>query len=200
MKRLTMAAPSLIGTLLAMGLAGCDLFSPGTSAVISASATGATVPLTVTFDGTESTGTDGISTYHWIFGMEDESHGTSGTYTYQQAGMFTLSLTVRAEDGKTATETVAIRVNPAVWVTDETLDRVYRLSLDGATLGFFDLPAKEPRGVNIATVNGLTTLVIACANEGFQRIIYLDPVTGALLQEKPAPVQSPEEINYGATG
>jgi hypothetical protein len=85
-------------------------------------------------------------------------------------------------------------------VTDESLDRVYRLSLDGATLGFFDLPAKEPRGVTIATVNGFATLVTACANEGFQKIIYLDPVTGALLQEKPAPAQSPEEITCDATG
>jgi hypothetical protein len=199
MKRLSRVVLSLIGALLALGLAGCDLFGPGTAAVISVSATDGTVPLTIAFDGTGSTGTDGVSTHHWTFGTQDESYEASGTYTYQQAGTFTLSLTVRAEDGKTATQTVTIRVNPAFWVTDENLDRVYRLSLDGTMLGFFDLPAKEPRGVTIATVNGLTTLVIACANEGFQKIIYLDPVTGTLLQERSAPAQSPEEITYGAT-
>jgi PKD repeat protein len=70
--------------------------------VISVSTTVGTVPLTVRFAGTGSTGTDGISTYHWIFGTEDESYESSGTYTYHQAGTLTHSLTVRAEEGKTA--------------------------------------------------------------------------------------------------
>jgi hypothetical protein len=64
MKRLNRVALSLVGTLLALGLAGCNLFGPGTSAMFGVSATDGTVLLTVTFDETESTETDGISTYH----------------------------------------------------------------------------------------------------------------------------------------
>ncbi len=200
MKRQGVVALWFIGSLLAVGLAGCSLFGPGTTAVIRVDAAEGTVPLTIAFDGTDSTGTDGISTYRWQFGTGEESYDPSGTYTYESAGTFTLSLTVRAEDGKTVTETVTIVVRPAMWLTDGNLDRVYRLSLDGSLLETFDLPAKEPRGVTIATVSGQTTLVVACANEGFQKILYLDPATGALRQMKDAPAQSPQEITYGASG
>jgi PKD repeat protein len=200
MKRQGVVALWLIGSILAAGLAGCSLFGPGTTAVIRVDTAEGTVPLAIAFDGTDSTGADGISTYRWQFGTGDESYEPSGAYTYESAGTFTLSLTIRAEDGKTVTETVNIVVHPAMWITDGNLDRVYRLSLDGNLLGTFDLPAKEPRGVTIATVNGQTTLVLSCANEGFQRIVYLDPVTGALRQMKDAPAQSPQEITYGATG
>jgi PKD repeat protein len=200
MKRQGSAALGLVGSLLLACLAGCALFGPGTTAVIGVDVTSGTVPLTMAFDGTGSTGTDGISTYHWAFGNGDESYEASGTYTYEQAGTFTLSLTVRAEDGKTVTETVDVIVQAAMWVTDENLDQVYRLSLDGTLLDTFALPAKEPRGVAVAVANGQATLVVACANEGFQKILYLDPATGALRQTKDAPAQSPEEVTYGATG
>ena len=200
MKRLGVVALLLLGVLLTVTLAGCSLFGPGTRAVIRLDRTSGVVPLTIAFDGTDSTGTDGISTYHWTFGTGDESYEPSGTYTYQSAGTYTLSLTVRAEDGKSVTETSSIVVQPAMWVTDGNLDQVYRLSLDGSLLDTFTLPAKEPRGVAIAIVNGQTTLVVACANEGFQKIVYLDPATGELRQMKDAPAQSPQEITYGATG
>ncbi len=199
MKRQSVATLWVIGSLLAVGLAGCTLFGPGTKAVIQLDAYDGTVPLVIAFNGTGSTGTDGISTTHWQFGTGDDSYDASGSYTYSQAGTFTVSLTVRAANGKSVTETATVVVRPAVWVTDETLDCVYRLTIDGGLLDTFALPAKEPRGVTIATVDGLTTLVVACANEGFQKIVYLDPVTGALRQMKDAPAQSPQEITYGAT-
>jgi PKD repeat protein len=200
MKRHDIVALLLMGSLLAAGLAGCTLFGPGTTAVIVVDATEGAVPLTIAFDGTGSTGTDGISTYHWQFGTGDESYEVTGTYTYERAGTFTLSLTVRGEDGKTVTESVSVVVRPALWVTDESLDCVYRLSFGGTILDTFSLPLKEPRGVTIATVNGRTTVVVTCANEGLQKIAYLDPVTGEVRQLLAAPAQSPEEITYGATG
>lgn len=190
----------VVGSLLAAGLAGCTLFGPGTRAVIELDALEGTVPFAVSFDGTGSTGKDGISTYQWDFGTGDGSYDAAGTYTYVHAGTFTLSLTVRDAAGKTVTETATIVVHPALWVTDENLDCVYRLTFEGGLLDTFALPAKEPRGVAVATVDGQTTLVISCANEGFQKIIYLDPATGALRQMKEAPAQSPQEITYGATG
>ncbi len=194
------AAIWILGLLLTVTLAGCTLFGPGTKAVIQLGVAEGTVPLTVSFDGTDSTGADGVSTYLWDFGTGDQSYEPSGEYTYVHAGTFTVSLTVRDAGGKSVTETATVVVHPAVWVTDANLDCVYRLALDGEVLDTFALPTKEPRGVAIAFANGQTTLVVACANEGFQKIVYLDPVTGAVRQIKPAPAQSPEEITYGAWG
>lgn len=194
------AVAAMVAGMLVTALASCTLFGPGTTAVIVVDATEGTVPLTIAFDGTSSTGADGITTYHWQFGTGEESYEAAGTYTYRSAGTYTLSLTVRAEDGKTVTETVAITVGPALWVTDENLDCVYRLTLDGALLDTFTLPVKEPRGVALATVNGLPTLVVSAANEGMQKLAYLDPITGAVLQVVAAPAQSPGEITYGPWG
>jgi len=183
----------------ALAISGCTLFQRA-EAVIVVDTTSGTVPLTISFDGSGSTGADGISTYHWEFGTGDDTYDAVGSYTYQQAGTFTLRLTVRGHDGKTDVATVTVVVDPAIWLSDENLDRVYKLDMNGNTLAFFDLPAKEPRGVAIAEVAGQTTLVVACANEGIQRILYLDPATGALEQELTAPGQSPMQTTYGAVG
>jgi PKD repeat protein len=189
----------LLGATLVAAIAGCALFSPA-EAVIVVDATTGTVPLTISFDGTGSTGADGISFYHWAFGTGDESSEATGTYTYQQAGMFTLTLMVRDQSGNTDTAAVTITIEPALWITDENLDRVYKLGMDGTVVTLFDLPAKEPRGIAIAEVDGQTTLVVACANEGFQRLLYLDPATGEVNQDLTAPAQSPRQITYGAVG
>ncbi|MEW5826924.1 MAG: PKD domain-containing protein [Candidatus Bipolaricaulota bacterium] len=191
---------AVLVAVVASAATACTLFGPGTTAVIQLSATSGTVPLTITFDGTGSTGRDGVSTYQWDFGDGTTSLDASGTQTFEHAGTFTVSLTVRGEDGRTAADSATVTVSPAFWVTDENLDQVMRLSLDGQLLDTFTLPAKEPRGVAIATVEGLSTLIVPCANEGFQRILYLDPATGALRNQEEAPAQSPLEITYGATG
>ena len=189
----------LVGIAFLAALGGCALFSRA-EAVIVVDATTGTVPFTISFDGTASTGADGISYYHWALGTGDDASGATGTYTYRQAGTFTLELMVRDHGGKTDTATVTIVVDPAIWVADENLDRVYKLGMDGTVVTFFDLPAKEPRGVAIAEVEGQTTLIVACANEGFQRLLYLDPATGEVEQDLAAPAQSPRQITYGAVG
>lgn len=199
MNKKSFVVVALLFGVLAAILGGCAFFSR-TQAVISLDVTSGVVPLTIAFDGTASTGADGISTYHWGFGTEDESTEATGTYTYQQAGTFTITLMVRSRDGKTDTATATIVVEPAIWISDENLDRVYKLDMDGNTIDSFDLPAKEPRGVAIAEVGGKTVLAVACANEGFQRILYIDPTDGALLEELTAPGQSPRQLTYGAVG
>jgi PKD repeat protein len=197
-KRLAVTA-ALVCAAVVLALASCTLFQHA-EAVIAVNATSGTVPFTITYDGGGSTGVGEVTYYHWAFGTGDEDSGATGTYTYQQAGTFTLELLVRDESGDNDTATVTITVEPAVWLTDENLDRVYRLSMDGTELGHFDLPVKEPRGVTIAEVGGKATLVISCANEGFQRLVYLDPATGAVKQTLTAPGQSPLQITYGAAG
>ncbi len=188
------------GAAIVLAVAGCAFLGSGPEASITVDLDAGTVPLTIHYDGSSSTASAGISTYHWEFGTGDESYETSGTYTYQHAGAFELTLTVRAENGKTDSEEMLIRVEPAIWLTDGNLDRVYRLDMTGTVLDAYDLPAKEPRGVAIADVSGIATLIVACANEGAQRLLYLDPVTGALKQTLTAPAQSPRQLTYGATG
>jgi len=199
MSRTLLAATALLCTALLLTIGGCTLFQR-TEAVILLDATTGTVPLTIAFDGTGSTGSDGISIYLWRFGTEDESTEATGTYAYREAGTYTVTLMVRSRSGETDTATVTVVVEPAVWITDEQLDRVYKLSLDGATIASFDLPATEPRGLTIAEVDGEARLIIPCANEGRQRILQLDPETGALQAELNAPAQSPRQITYGGVG
>jgi len=193
------ATAALVCAALVLTLASCALFRHA-EAMILVDAVSGTVPFTISFDGSGSTGSGDITYYHWAFGTGDEASGATGTYTYQRAGTFTLEFFVRDESGDTDTATVTITVEPALWLTDGNLDRVYRLDMDGTALGAFDLPAKEPRGVTIAEVGGEATLVVACANEGFQRLVYLDPVTGEVKQTLTAPGQSPLQITYGAVG
>jgi len=108
---------------------GCG---PGTLALIDATPLVGVVPLTVAFDGTGSTSADGISTYSWSFGTDDpDVHVETGTHTYEHAGTYALKLTVRGSDGSTATTSVTVTVDPAMWITDANLNTVYKLDMQG---------------------------------------------------------------------
>ena len=193
---------ALLGVLLiSIGcfLTGCFLFPGGPKAVIVVSVTEGFAPLTIAFDGSGSTAAAGISTYAWDFGTDDpDSHDVSGSYTYEHAGTFTLTLAVRAEDGSTNTATVTITVEPAVWITDENLGRIYKLDMQGNQLDSFDLPATEPRGITVAEVDGRSWLFVACFNGGNQRILRIDPTNGNVSQAYDAPGQTPLNLTYAA--
>ncbi len=80
-------------------------------AQISANPTSGTVPLTVNFDGSGSSDSDGtISTYAWDFGDGNSGNGSSASHTYNQTGSFTASLIVTDDDGAKDTATVAVTV------------------------------------------------------------------------------------------
>lgn len=193
----------LVTLLLISGVlvGGCFLFPSGTKAVIEVTPSSGVIPLTIDFDGGSSTGSGGISTYTWDFGTEAPAfYEASGTYTYEHVGTFTLRLTVRAEDGSTDTETLAIHVEPAVWITDENLGRIYKLDMQGNEIASFGLPVTEPRGITVAEADGRSWLFVACFNGGNQRIVRIDPVTGNVSQNYSAPAQSPLNLTYGATG
>jgi len=190
----------LVTLLLISGalVGGCFLFPSGTKAVIGVTPSSGVIPLTVDFDGGSSTGPGGISTYTWDFGTEDLAfYEASGTYTYEHAGTFTLRLTVRAEDGSTDTETVTIQVDPAVWITDENLERIYKLDMQGNEIVSFGLPVTEPRGITVAEVDGRSWLFVACFNGGNQCILRIDPVSGNVSQEYDPPAQQPRNLTFG---
>ena len=191
------AAILIVGVSLLAIIAGCTFFSR-TEAVIGVSSTAGVVPLTITFSGDGSTCPGEISTYRWTFGTGEEWYESGGTYTYDHAGRYTLTLTVRSADGKTDTKTVEIVVEPAVWICDQNLDRVYKLDMDGAVLMTFDLPVSQPKGVAIAEVDGRAWMFVACYNGGNQRLLRIDQTTGAVSAEYTAPAQDPLYITYGA--
>jgi len=197
MKKMRFWLLAVVLLALPLGLFGCALFS-STDAVIEVSGTEGIVPFTIEFDGSSSSGSGGISTYHWTFGTGDEWYGEAGSYTYKHAGSYTLTLTVRDASGRTRSDSVEIEVGPAVWLTDENLDRIYKLDMEGNELASFPSPAPRPRGIAAALFNGDWVLYVVCQGDGFQRIFRVEPETGAVAAEHSAPAQDPLQLAYGA--
>jgi PKD repeat protein len=83
------------------------------TAVISATPTSGTAPLTVTFSGSGSSDSDGsINSYSWVFGDGASASGVNVTHTYSTAGSYAAKLTVTDNRGATASSTATITVSP----------------------------------------------------------------------------------------
>ena len=78
-------------------------------ASINASPSSGQAPLTVKFDGSQSSDPDGqITAYAWQFGDGGTSSGATVSHQYTKAGTFTATLTVTDDSGATASTTRAI--------------------------------------------------------------------------------------------
>lgn len=91
-----------------------EVLAQGANAVLEVDATNGEVPLTVAFDASASTYKEGnIVSYTYDFGDgNDYTGGSTVTYKYTSVGTFTASVTVLADDGATATDSVQIVVRP----------------------------------------------------------------------------------------
>ena len=106
---------------LALAMMGCggggsDAPGGGSSpmATFSVSLTEGAAPLSVTFDASESTDTDGrIAQYAWQFGDGNAGSGASTAHTYTSNGEYTVLLTVTDNDNLTGTATRRIVVGPS---------------------------------------------------------------------------------------
>ena len=88
----------------------------GPVAVFSASPTSGSSPLTVQFNASDSNYDAGtIQSYEWDFGDGSFGAGVQPRHTYFSAGSqtFTVTLTIRANDGKTGTTTGAVSISAA---------------------------------------------------------------------------------------
>jgi len=96
------------------------------NAVISADLTQGGVPLTVAFDGSQSSDPDGsIASYSWDFGDGSTGSGAAIQHTYTISGIYTVSLKVTDDKGATATATTEINCNtqlPNIEVGEVTID------------------------------------------------------------------------------
>ncbi len=72
-----------------------------------------TSPLTVTFDGSASSDSDGtIASYLWNYGDGSSASGKTATHTYTTEGSFTATLQVTDNKGATGTTSKTITVQP----------------------------------------------------------------------------------------
>jgi len=113
MKRTRVLAGSLGIAVLITGLVGCTFLNQEPTAAFSVDAATGTVPMTVTFDASDSFDTeDGTLTYTWKFGDGGSAEGQVVSHTFESAGQYVVQLTVTDDQGAKATATTTIIVNP----------------------------------------------------------------------------------------
>ncbi|WP_319548580.1 PKD domain-containing protein [Desulfogranum marinum] len=89
-------------------------------AAITPSATAGEAPLTITFDGSSSSDSDGtISSYTWNFGDGSSITGKQVSHTFTDAGTFTANLLVTDNQGLTSTTSIPIIATAPVQETNQ---------------------------------------------------------------------------------
>ena len=101
-------------------------------AAVSANPTSGTAPLTVTFDGSASTDSDGsITSYAWNFGDGATGTGPAASHTYNNAGSYTATLTVTDNGGANGSTGIAI----SAAADANTINAPSKLSASGSHAG-----------------------------------------------------------------
>ena len=102
--------------LLAVALAGCELFNRPPTAALSTNTTTGEAPLVVRVNASRSSDPDNnIRSYRWAFGDGRTGSGMSTSHTYSTPGTYTVTLTVTDAYGKydTARRTITVKA-PAI--------------------------------------------------------------------------------------
>ncbi len=85
------------------------------------------IPFTLTLEGTASTGS--IKSYSWAFGDGASAFGASQSHTYQNAGSYTVTLTVSDADGAADMESITITATePETLPPEPTLEPIAKVS------------------------------------------------------------------------
>ncbi|GAB6040918.1 hypothetical protein JCM17961_15920 [Endothiovibrio diazotrophicus] len=118
-------------------------------AVIRASATSGSAPLTVTLDGSGSSDADGfIASYTWSSSDGQSYAGRTASMTFEREGTFTVVLSVEDDDGMTASATETVVVSGGGYVPNggvgTEVDGVTRLVVGGRNQAVGNLVLTEP--------------------------------------------------------
>lgn len=157
-------------------------------AVVGATPTNGTAPLTVAFNAAGSTDRDGtIVAYEWTFGDGARAAGPTATHTYASAGTFTAQLSVTDNLGYSATRSVTITANPAVapaplHVASIAMSRTLTAKSASATARVRVVDAAG-RAVAGATVSGSWSGLVAgsgsAVSDGDGVATFVSPATAA---------------------
>ena len=101
-----------------------DTLAPSAIAKATPTSSG-TAPLTVQFDGGDSTDEYGIASYSWdvnnINGIQTDLSGATPSYTYTSEGVYTATLTVTDNNGNSSSATVTITVGSGLPTASATV-------------------------------------------------------------------------------
>ena len=135
-------------------------------AVISPSTTSAHAPVTITFDGSDSTDDDAITSYDWDFGDSTTATGPSVTHTYHVAGIYEVVLQVTDGDNETDLATVTVTV------TDDPAGRY--VATTGTDAGACQASASPCLTVGYAVTQAVTNDTVHVAAGTYPELVSVD--------------------------
>ena len=109
-------------------------------------------PLTLSFDGTGSSDTDGtLVSYAWDFSDGSRASGATATHTYTSPGVYAARLTVTDDDGDTSRASVTVTVDePPNQAPEARIADGVRSGEAPLTLGFDATPSTDADGTIVA--------------------------------------------------
>jgi len=155
------------------------------TAVIAASSTSGTAPMSVTFNGSGSMDPDGtISSYAWNFGDGTTASGSAVSKTFNTAGTYTVTLTVTDNRGGKGTSSAVIQVsaNPAKIIRVSSITLSVITSSKGKTVRSV-VRITDGNGVaqSSATVtgafSGLVSKIVSGRTDATGAVVFDSPTT-----------------------
>jgi len=165
---------SLLILSLVFTLSGCGPTNQPPNARFSANPTSGKPPLELSFDASESSDPDGeIVDYTWDFGNVEwnTGYGETENHEYENAGNYTVELTVTDDEG--ASDSAEISITVTSGPTDSPVD--YRVTVTEIINEFDDnkLAAKEKyKGSTIAVTGNVSSVDTSTSSSQLQ--VHLD--------------------------
>ncbi|MEZ4776430.1 MAG: PKD domain-containing protein [Bacteroidia bacterium] len=146
-------------------------------AALSSDITSGIVPVTVNFDASTSTDSDGVITsYIWNFGDGNSASGVTASHTYTTSGNYHVVLTVTDDSSATDTASINISATPKVAQTitfgplanKQTADAAFVVSAtasSGLPVSFSVVSGPATMSGNSVTLTGVTGTVVIRASQ-----------------------------------
>lgn len=167
-------------------------------------------PLKVSFRASTNDADGHVTSYIWRINGETRKEQTT-SYNFDDAGTYTVALTVTDNDGLNATDCINVTVftssipapspHPTgltwdgehLWVSDSIAKKIYKISpTDGSLVKSFSSPGRKPSGL---AWDGTS---IWCSDNSFgrKRIYQVDTSNGNVIDVLRLPLRTPKGITY----